>query len=63
MADTNTPQAGPDDDGHWWEIHWRGRITRDVGYEILHADNPEQAKQKFERDHPTRDVTKIVLAD
>lgn len=61
---TRTPVMEiPDGDSRWWEVHWRGRITRDVGYEIIRAEHAERAKREFERDHPTREVTKIIVAD
>ena len=43
----------------WWEVHWRGRVTSDVGYEIIRADHAERAKREFERHNPHREVTKM----
>lgn len=37
-----------------WEIHWRGRITRDVGMEREWASTEAEAREKFAKEHGQR---------
>lgn len=46
----------------WWEVHWRGTITRDVGWDIISATTADEAKKIYERDYTTRSVTKVLEA-
>lgn len=58
----NPLEGIPDGDMREFLVKWRGKITRDVGAETVHAAHRDEAKRGYEREHPYREVTDVLEA-
>lgn len=47
---------------HRFYFRWNGRITRDCGTISIEAHNEAQARLKFEREYPTRQIVSCMCS-
>jgi hypothetical protein len=47
--------------GMWWSIEWRGKIVGDIGWGRIEAHTADEARAKYEKEHPTREIRAVSL--
>jgi hypothetical protein len=57
-------QGDPATLGMWWSIEWRGKTTRgvdEIGWDRIQAHTADEARVKYEKEHPTREIRAVSL--